>query len=53
MITINEAQIKELEALINPIPTAYGLPLFQFFGKLAQEQNVKQEQNPPTEVKED
>jgi hypothetical protein len=49
MITLNETQIKELEALINPIPTAYGLPLFQFFGNLSQEQNPKKE----TEVKED
>ena len=46
MITINQDQIKELEAFINTIPTAYGLPLLQFLGKLAQEQN------PQTEVKE-
>jgi hypothetical protein len=43
MITINQEQIKELEAFINQIPTQYGLPLLQFLGKLAQEQN------PPTE----
>jgi hypothetical protein len=47
MITINETQLKELEAYINQIPTAYGLPLLQFLGKIAQEQN------PPQEVKED
>lgn len=47
MITINQEQIKELEAFINTIPTAYGLPLLQFLGKIAQEQN------PPQEVKED
>jgi len=47
MITINQEQVKELEAFINTIPTAYGLPLLQFLGKLAQEQN------PPTEVTED
>jgi hypothetical protein len=47
MLTLNEQQIKELEAFINTIPTAYGLPLLQFLGKLAQEQN------PQTEVKED
>jgi hypothetical protein len=47
MITINETQLKELEAFINQIPTAYGLPLLQFLGKLAQEQN------PPQETKED
>jgi len=39
MITINQDQIKELEAFINTIPTAYGLPLLQFLGKIAQEQN--------------
>jgi hypothetical protein len=47
MITLNEQQVKELEQFINTIPTAYGLPLLQFLGKLAQEQN------PQTEVKED
>jgi hypothetical protein len=46
MITLNETQIKELEAFINTIPTAYGLPLLQFLGKL------NAEQNPQTEVKE-
>jgi len=39
MITINNDQLKELEAFINQIPTAYGLPLLQFLGKIAQEQN--------------
>jgi hypothetical protein len=48
MITINQEQIKELEAFINTIPTAYGLPLLQFLGKLAQEQNPQT----PTEVTE-
>ena len=43
MITINEQQIKELEAFINQIPTIYGLPLLQFLGKL------NAEQNPPIE----
>ena len=47
MITINETQLKELEAFINQIQTAYGLPLLQFLGKL------NAEQNPPTEVTED
>ena len=27
MITINEQQLKDLEAFINQIPTQYGLPL--------------------------
>lgn len=43
MITISEAQLKELEAFINTIPTAYGLPLVQFLVKL------NAEQNPPVE----
>jgi hypothetical protein len=47
MLQLNETQIKELEAFINTIPTAYGLPLLQFLGKL------NAEQNPPQEVKED
>ena len=46
MITLNEQQIKELEAFINTIPTAYGLPLLQFLGKL------NADQNPQTEEKE-
>ena len=48
MITLNETQVKELEQFINTIPTAYGLPLLQFLGKLAQEQNpqpVQTEEN--------
>lgn len=47
MITLNQDQIKELEAFINQIPTAYGLPLLQFLGKL------NAEQNPQAEIKED
>jgi hypothetical protein len=47
MLTLTETQVKELEAFIQTIPTAYGLPLLQFLGKIAQEQN------PPQEVKED
>ncbi len=49
MITLNETQLKELEAFINQIPTQYGLPLLQFLGKLAQEQNPPQVQEPQTE----
>jgi len=43
MITINEQQLKDLEAFINSIPTAYGLPLLQFLGKLNAEQNPKED----------
>lgn len=42
-IELNETQIKELEAFINTIPTAYGLPLLQFLGKLVAEQNPQPE----------
>jgi len=47
MITLNEQQVKELDQFINTIPTAYGLPLLQFLGRL------NAEQNPKTEVNED
>jgi hypothetical protein len=47
MLQLTETQVKELEAFIQTIPTAYGLPLLQFLGKIAQEQN------PPQETKED
>lgn len=46
MLQLTEGQVKELEAFIQTIPTAYGLPLLQFLGKIAQEQN------PQTEVTE-
>ena len=46
MLQLSETQVKELEAFIQTIPTAYGLPLLQFLGKIAQEQNH------PTEVTE-
>lgn len=46
MLQLTESQVKELEAFIQTIPTAYGLPLLQFLGKIAQEQN-------PEPVKED
>jgi hypothetical protein len=42
MITLNETQLKELEQFINTIPTAYGLPLLQFLGKLAEDQKPKE-----------
>ena len=47
MLQLSETQVKELEAFIQTIPTAYGLPLLQFLGKIAQEQN------PPQEVTQD
>lgn len=53
MLQLSETQVKELEAFIQTIPTAYGLPLLQFLGKIAQEQNAQQVQEPQTEVKQD
>ncbi len=47
MITLNEQQIKELEAYLLEVPAKYANPILGFLGKLAQEQN------PQTEVKED
>ena len=38
-ITLNEEQIKQLDALILEMPTRYGLPLIQFFGKVNEAQN--------------
>lgn len=45
-ITLNEEQVKQLDAYFQEMPTKYGLPLIQFLSKLAQEQN-------PQEVKEE
>ena len=50
MLQLSESQVKELEAFIQTIPTAYGLPLLQFLGKIAQEQNPQQVQEPQTEA---
>lgn len=47
MITLNETQVKELEAYLLEVPAKYANPILGFLGKLAQEQN------PPQEVKED
>jgi hypothetical protein len=41
-ITLNEEQVKQLDAFIQDMPTRYGLPLTQFLSKLAQEQNPEE-----------
>ena len=41
-ITLNEDQVKQLDAFIQELPTKYGLPLTQFLSKLAQEQNPQE-----------
>jgi hypothetical protein len=50
MITLNEQQVKELEAYLMEIPAKFANPILGFLGKLAQEQNPQQVQ---TEVNED
>ena len=47
MITINQEQIKELEAYLMEIPAKFANPILGYLGKIAQEQN------PQTEVTED
>jgi hypothetical protein len=47
MINLSEQDLKELENFINDIPTRYGVPLLNFFAKLAKEQ--KPEEKLPTE----
>lgn len=49
-IEINEEQMKSLEAFINTIPTAYGLPLLKFFGELNEAQNGQQTDSKEVEV---
>jgi hypothetical protein len=44
MITLNETQIKELEAYLLEVPAKYANPILGFLGKLAQEQNPPQVQ---------
>jgi hypothetical protein len=39
MITINNDQIKELEAYLLEIPAKFANPILQFLSKIAQEQN--------------
>ena len=49
MIQLTEQNLKELETFINEIPTKYGIPLLEFFAKLAQEQKPKDEVKEPVE----
>ena len=43
MLTLTETQIKELEAFLLEIPAKYANPIFQFLGKVAQENTPKEE----------
>ena len=47
MIQLSADQIKELETYLMEIPAKFANPILGFLGKIAQEQN------PPTETKED
>jgi hypothetical protein len=49
MITLSEQNLKDLETFINEMPTKYGLPLLEFFAKLAQEQKPKEKVKEPVE----
>ena len=44
MITLNETQLKEIEAFIQEMPTKFGLPLLNFLNKIAQENNSAKEE---------
>ena len=46
-LTLNEEQIKQLDAFFQEMPTKYGLQLIQFFGELNKAQNGQE-----TDVKE-
>jgi len=50
-ITLTEAEIKQLDAFFQEMPTKYGLPLIQFFGKLNEAQNGQQTDVKELEVK--
>lgn len=49
-IELSEEHLKSLEAFINTIPTAYGLPLLKFFGELNEAQNGQQTDSKEVEV---
>ncbi len=50
MITLNENNLKELNAFIQEMPTKFGLPLIQFLNKLIEEQKPNSENS---EISED
>jgi hypothetical protein len=49
-ITLTEAEIKQLDAFFQEMPTKYGLPLIQFFSKLNEAQNGQQAEVKEQEV---
>ena len=42
-MNLNEQQLQELQNIINAIPTLYGVQLIQFFQKVAQDAQPKEE----------
>jgi hypothetical protein len=42
-VTLNEEQIKALEAWAQELPTKYGMSFIQFLAQQVQEQNPKEE----------
>lgn len=49
-ITLNEEQIKQLDAFFQEMPTKYGLPLIKFFGELNEAQNGQEMASKQEEV---
>ena len=49
-LELSEEHLKQLEAFINTIPTAYGLPLLKFFGELNEAQNGQETDSKEVEV---
>ena len=49
MLQLTKEQVQELEAFLLEIPAKFANPIFQFLGKIAQEQGVKNEE-PTTEA---
>ena len=43
MLQLNQDQVKELEAFLLEIPAKYANPIFQFLGKIAQDNAPKEE----------
>lgn len=41
---LNDTQLKELEAYLLELPAKFANPIFQFLGKIAQEQGVQKEE---------
>lgn len=49
-IELNEEHLKSLDAYFQELPTKYGLPLMEFFGKIDKAQNGQQTDSKEVEV---